>query len=54
MQVTAEGVETEQQAALLAALGCDKAQGYFYSLAVSSARIREIVAGFRTGRARAA
>jgi EAL domain-containing protein (putative c-di-GMP-specific phosphodiesterase class I) len=31
MKVTAEGVETEEQAAGLTALGCDALQGYFYS-----------------------
>ena len=31
LQVVAEGVETQAQAALLAALECDKAQGYFYA-----------------------
>jgi EAL domain-containing protein (putative c-di-GMP-specific phosphodiesterase class I) len=31
LKVVAEGVETEPQCALLAALGCDLAQGYFFS-----------------------
>jgi diguanylate cyclase (GGDEF)-like protein len=31
LAVTAEGVETEEQASLLAAEGCGEAQGYFYS-----------------------
>ena len=30
MQVTAEGVETEQQAALLTGMGCDSAQGWLF------------------------
>jgi EAL domain-containing protein (putative c-di-GMP-specific phosphodiesterase class I) len=31
MRITAEGVENEQQAAILAALGCDDLQGYLFS-----------------------
>ncbi|HEY2723994.1 MAG TPA: EAL domain-containing protein [Pseudonocardiaceae bacterium] len=31
LTVTAEGVETEAQAALLRAMGCDAAQGYFFA-----------------------
>lgn len=31
LQTVAEGVETEEQAELMAALGCDKAQGYLFS-----------------------
>ena len=30
MTITAEGVETPQQAAILRSMGCDMAQGYFY------------------------
>ena len=31
LQVTAEGVETEEHASLLKDLGCDVAQGYYFS-----------------------
>jgi EAL domain-containing protein (putative c-di-GMP-specific phosphodiesterase class I) len=39
--VVAEGVETEQQRGLLAALGCDDAQGHLFSQALSAAQMRE-------------
>jgi EAL domain-containing protein (putative c-di-GMP-specific phosphodiesterase class I) len=31
MTATAEGVETDEQRLILAGLGCDEAQGYFFS-----------------------
>jgi EAL domain-containing protein (putative c-di-GMP-specific phosphodiesterase class I) len=31
LQTVAEGIETAEQAALMAALGCRKGQGYLYS-----------------------
>jgi EAL domain-containing protein (putative c-di-GMP-specific phosphodiesterase class I) len=39
--VVAEGVETEEQAAILRTLGCDFVQGYFYGPAVAGAEIQE-------------
>jgi diguanylate cyclase (GGDEF)-like protein/PAS domain S-box-containing protein len=36
MNVTAEGVETAEQAAFLRAIACDKQQGYFYSRPVGA------------------
>lgn len=36
MTVTAEGVETEEQAAILRAYGCDRAQGFLFSRPVSA------------------
>lgn len=50
--VTAEGVETEAQAAALIALGCDHGQGYVFSPAVAKENVCEIMAAFgqTTGR----
>jgi diguanylate cyclase (GGDEF)-like protein len=41
ISVTAEGVETEQILATLRSLGCDVAQGYFFSRPVPLAALRE-------------
>jgi diguanylate cyclase (GGDEF)-like protein/PAS domain S-box-containing protein len=35
LTIVAEGIENEHQEAILRALGCDEAQGYFYSAALS-------------------
>ena len=35
MSVTAEGVETAEQAAALRELGCERGQGYYYSMPVA-------------------
>ncbi len=37
LTVVAEGIETEEQSRLLAELGCDVAQGYFYSRPIDAA-----------------
>jgi diguanylate cyclase (GGDEF)-like protein len=39
MRVTAEGVENEQQAGMLAGLGCTEVQGYLYSRPIPSTEI---------------
>ena len=43
MTVVAEGVETEQQAAMLQERGCEYAQGYFYSRPVSARHCRTML-----------
>jgi len=41
LQVVAEGVETQEQAEILTSLGCDIAQGYFYSKPVVADEITQ-------------
>jgi EAL domain-containing protein (putative c-di-GMP-specific phosphodiesterase class I) len=43
MRVIAEGVETEEELALLTALGCDEIQGYFISKPVPPADIPGVI-----------
>ncbi len=43
MTIVAEGVETQQQAQLLQARGCDYAQGYFFSRPVSARHCRALL-----------
>jgi EAL domain-containing protein (putative c-di-GMP-specific phosphodiesterase class I) len=43
LHVVAEGVETQQQADRLLALGCDQAQGYLFSPPVSLDRIEPLL-----------
>jgi diguanylate cyclase (GGDEF)-like protein len=50
MTTTAEGVETEQQRQLLAALGCSEMQGYLFSPPKPAAEIRQLCFSHR-GRA---
>ena len=40
MDVVAEGVETAEQAEALRALGCEYAQGFYFSKAVDNSRRR--------------
>jgi len=44
MHTTAEGVETEDQRAGLAKLGCDEAQGYLFSRPVAKADVAKVIA----------
>ena len=43
MQVTAEGVETDDQRRLLQKMGCDELQGYLLSLPVTPGKLREVL-----------
>jgi diguanylate cyclase (GGDEF)-like protein len=43
----AEGVETEEQLALMAELQCDMVQGYYFSEAVSAKEIKKMIGGDR-------
>ncbi len=45
MAVTAEGVESPEQVAELAGIGCDKAQGYYYAQPVPSTELGPVLAG---------
>ena len=44
LETVAEGVETEEQVALLSTLGCDQFQGYFVSRPVSLAEVESMIA----------
>jgi len=43
MQVIAEGVETQEQLDILASLGCDSIQGFFYSKPVTADKLVELL-----------
>jgi len=43
LSVVAEGVETEEQLAVLAGLNCDVAQGYYFHKPMEEARFRELL-----------
>ena len=47
MRTVAEGIETQSQAAVIFALGCDKGQGYLYSKPLSPAQIVSFIQDFK-------
>ncbi|HEY4295845.1 MAG TPA: EAL domain-containing protein [Paraburkholderia sp.] len=49
LRVTAEGVETAEQAAQLEALGCDEAQGFWFSRPITIAALRNVLKPLGTG-----
>lgn len=49
MQVTAEGVETEDQASLVRAAGCDQMQGWLYYKAMPAQAVGDFIANARPG-----
>ncbi|MEO3998616.1 EAL domain-containing protein [Mesorhizobium sp. CAU 1732] len=50
MRVVAEGVETEEQAERLLAMGCRLGQGFYYSRPVTAADASELLMSFAQGR----
>ncbi len=46
MEITAEGVETEEQLAFLRALGCDEIQGYYFSRPLPGDELEEFLRNF--------
>jgi diguanylate cyclase (GGDEF)-like protein/PAS domain S-box-containing protein len=49
LKVVAEGVETEEQIAFLAANACDELQGFYFSKPVSGWRFRKLLKAARSG-----
>ena len=52
LSVTAEGIETAAQAALLRELGCDRGQGFLFSPPVPADRLVDLLAGSEVSEAR--
>ena len=50
LTIVAEGIENEHQETILRALGCDEAQGYFYSPALSDLAFAKFAAARQSGR----
>ena len=48
MEVVAEGVEAEEQETLLKEMGCDLAQGYYFSKPLSLEEVRKYLGEERT------
>ncbi len=46
MEITAEGVETEDQLAFLRSLGCDEIQGYYFSRPLPGSELEEFLRNF--------
>lgn len=49
LEVTAEGVESEQQYAVARALGCESGQGWYFGRPMPAAQYRHLLAGSRPG-----
>jgi diguanylate cyclase (GGDEF)-like protein len=52
MEITAEGVESEDQLRFLADLGCDEIQGYYFSRPLPAAEAEEFLKAFQSARAK--
>ena len=46
MEITAKGVETEDQLAFLRSLGCDEIQGYYFSRPLPGSELEKFLRNF--------